>query len=487
MPPLHLILGDQLFARPPIDPGSQVLMIEDWGLATRHRVHKHKVVLFFAAMRHYAQELEKAGFPLFYRRLPASAAGPDFWQVLAEQMQTAHADCLRLVQPADRFFRRLLEQQACARGWQISYIPNPGFLTSDEVFSQWAQGRRLHAADFYRFQRQRLGLLLDQAGGPLGGRWSFDPDNRKPLPKGMAVPPLPQLQPTTILRQVQAMVARQFPDHPGVVEDFWLPVTRRQALIWFRDFLDHRLEHFGPYEDALPEREEILFHSVLTPVLNLGLMTPAEVVEAVAAHPAPLASREGFIRQIIGWREFIRGIDLLHGDQQAKANHFHHHRQLSAAWWQGRTGVPPWDHALDMVRRRAWCHHIQRLMVLGNALTLCEIAPRAAYDWFMAGFCDSADWVMGPNVYGMALFSDGGIFATKPYLCGSNYLRKMGGWSAGPWCDGVDGLYWAFIGKHRQEFLANPRMAQAVRGYDRLSAERKERIFSALLLVGRQV
>jgi deoxyribodipyrimidine photolyase-related protein len=226
-----------------------------------------------------------------------------------------------------------------------------------------------------------------------------------------------------------------------------------------------------------------MFHSVLSPILNLGLITPSEALERVTGHAAehevPLASLEGFVRQIVGWREFIRGIYRHYGKEQAKRNFFDHRRALGSAWYEATTGIPPLDDAISSAWETGWDHHIARLMVVGNLMTLCEIEPNAAHSWFMEMYVDSSDWVMGPNVHGMALYSDGGIFATKPYICGSNYLLKMSDYRREPWCDIVDGLYWRFIEKHRRFFRSNPRLAVMPRALDRLDPERKARIFEA--------
>jgi deoxyribodipyrimidine photolyase-related protein len=235
---------------------------------------------------------------------------------------------------------------------------------------------------------------------------------------------------------------------------FWLPVTRAVAREWLDDFLERRLADFGPYEDAISRRSRSLFHSVLSSSLNLGLITPAAVLEraigAAEAANVPLNSLEGFIRQIVGWREFIRGIYRRCGEEQEQSNFWKHDRLLADSWYGAETGIPPLDDAIGNAVRFGWDHHIVRLMVLGNLMTLSGIAPRTAHRWFMEMYADSSDWVMGPNVYGMALFSDGGIFATKPYICGSNYLLKMSDYRRGEWCDVVDGLYWRFVDHHRE-------------------------------------
>jgi deoxyribodipyrimidine photolyase-related protein len=275
-------------------------------------------------------------------------------------------------------------------------------------------------------------------------------------------------------------VRREFPDHPGDPDDFWLPTNRKQALAWLDDFLEYRFADFGPYEDAIHSEHAIMNHSVLTPALNLGLLTPDEVVEKALAHKdlVPLASLEGFVRQVIGWREFVRGIYRGYPDQ-GETNFWNHTRKLGATWYTGETGLEPLDLAIKRTLKRGYNHHIERLMVIGNVMLLCEVHPKEAHRWFMELYVDSSDWVMGPNVYGMSQMSDGDVFATKPYICGSSYILKMSDLKKGFWCDIMDGLYWRFIERHRDYFARNPRLAVMPKALDRLDPERKKRIFAA--------
>ena len=329
--------------------------------------------------------------------------------------------------------------------------------------------------------RRELGLLIDGDGQPAGGRWSFDAENRKKLPRNVSPPDIPVPRRANHVDDVIELVRNHFADHPGNAEEFAWPVTRDQADKWLDDFVANRLELFGPYEDAMTTRSATVFHSLLSPYLNIGLLTPEYVIDKVMARAddIPLPSLEGFVRQVIGWREFVRGVYREYGDEQASSNFWKHERELTEAWYEGTTGIPPLDDAITTAQRLGWTHHIPRLMVLGNLMTLCEIRPASAHRWFMEMYVDSSEWVMGPNVYGMGLFSDGGIFATKPYICGSNYLLKMSDYRKGPWCDVVDGLYWRFIDKHRDFFAGNPRLALMPRALDRLAGERRKTIFAA--------
>ncbi|MDJ0918878.1 MAG: cryptochrome/photolyase family protein [Woeseiaceae bacterium] len=478
---LLIILGDQLFAPAYLPPSAdvQVYLAEDYGLCTNVRHHQQKIVFFFAAMRAYADELRDAGFDVTYRSIDDKQQ-TSYVDDLRHFVDSSDVDGLITFEIEDRDAENMIE--SFAERMQLSHevLPSPGFTCSREAFEQYASShKRLHMADFYKQRRRALELLMD-GDKPTGGQWSFDEDNRKKLPKNVEPPVIPPADATPQVTAAKDSVSELFGDHPGSVEDFWWPTTRAQAREWMADFVKSRLDNFGPYEDAMTTRSATVFHSALSPLINVGLLTPDEVISAVMERSgdAPIQSVEGFVRQLIGWREFIRGVYRVKGKEQAERNFWSHKRKLTKAWYDGTTGIPPLDDSIKTADRLAWTHHIPRLMVLGNLMTLCEIEPREAHRWFMEMYIDSADWVMGPNVYGMGIFSDGGIFATKPYICGSNYLKKMSDYGNGDWCDIVDGLYWRFIDKNRDFFGSNPRLSLMPRALDRLKDERRTKIFA---------
>ena len=488
-----VILGNQLF---PIEQlsgsrGLPIFMAEDLGLCTYVRHHRQKIVLFLAAMREYRDALIEQRFDVHYEELPDEVAEASFETRLLRWVRARNLTALRTWEIEDKFFEQRLVAFARTQGLGLEFLPSPMFLTTRGQFREWrASHPRLFMADFYRWQRQRLDILLEAEGTPRGGQWSFDAENRKRLPAKQPVPLLRTASPTAHVRDVIAVVNQRFASHPGELDAgrWWLPVTRAQALQHLRDFIEQRLELFGPFEDALSDRDPFLFHSVLTPALNLGLITPREVLDQVLQtaekSSLPLPSVEGFVRQLIGWREFIRGVYQECSETQERSNFFGHRRRLTAHWYEGTTGLRPLDSAIRKAKRWGWTHHIERLMVLGNLMNLCEITPVDAHRWFMEMYVDSSDWVMGPNVFGMAMFADGGVFATKPYLCGSNYLLKMSDYGrpqAGEadWCEIMDGLYWRFIDRHRDFFRNQARMSQTVALLDRLEPRRRERIFRA--------
>ena len=480
-----VVLGNQLF--PPERLGNcrdaVIFMAEDAGLCTYVKHHQQKIVLFLAAMRRYADELRTAGFEVRYFPLDAED-DTSYEDRLARVVSELECSELMHFEVEDKPMEKRLVDFCEQRSIERTELQSPMFLAARDDFRQFADGRsRLLMGDYYRRQRQRTGILVDENGQPEGGKWSFDEANRKKLPKSVTPPEIAAAARTRHVDDTIAVVERHFADHPGRAEDFWWPTTREQARDWLRDFLDERLAEFGPYEDAISQRSATVFHSVLSPSLNVGLLTPGEVIDAVlerhAAGDLPIESVEGFVRQVLGWREFVRGVYRLHGDEQESTNFWDHERELTDDWYRGTTGIVPLDDAIETSLRLGWAHHIQRLMVIGNLMTLCEIRPAAAWRWFMELYVDSSEWVMGPNVYGMGIFSDGGLFATKPYICGSNYILKMSDYGKGDWCATVDGLYWRFIDKHREFFASNPRLALMPKALDRLETARKKKIFAA--------
>jgi len=482
---LFVILGNHLFPWKHLSShrNAVFVMFEDRELCTYVRHHQQKIVLFLAAMRGYADELRGRGVDLRY----VSADDPRFEWTYEKKLdaildQTA-ADELISFEVEDRFFAPRLDDWSIRNGLKRTVLPSPMFMTDRETFrSDMKRGSRPLMARFYESQRRRLGILLDEHGGPRGGKWSFDAENRRRIPRGMAVPPLPAVTSDQHVESAIRLVKKRFADHPGDAGEFAWPVSRRATLAWFQAFLHDRFASFGPYEDAIAVRSPFLFHSLMTPMLNLGLVTPDELVHRALEHAeaerVPLNSTEGFIRQIIGWREFVRGIDHEFGTEQAARNFFGADRNLARSWWNGTTGILPLDQTISTALRCGWTHHIERLMVAGNLMTLCGIRPGEAYRWFMEMYVDSSDWVMGPNVYGMGIFSDGGLFATKPYICGSNYLLKMSDFPRGEWCEVVDGLFWRFIHEHHAYFAGNPRLSMMARSLDRMESERRIRLFA---------
>lgn len=478
MSDLILRLGDQLFSDlSDLPAGAPILMREDWELCTRTRHHKQKVAFFLSAMRHHAEWLRAQGREVIYQPLQPGAQ-VSFAVAIAEECHQRGVTRLWLHEPHDGFLLPAI--RAALPDLELKFLASQSFLTSQSEWNSYRQNhKRLLMGDFYVQQRRRLQILLDDRGEPDGGRWSFDTENRRSLPKGIAVPWVPRYAPDPMTSSVLELVREHFPDHPGELDFFDWPVTSADARESLEHFLQHRLELFGPYEDAVSKDHRLLWHSLLSPLLNCGLLTPAQVVHALSHTEVPIESKEGFLRQIIGWREFIYHIDLEYrSNGLATRNALDNHRRLSQAWYSGTTGLLPLDTVIRRASQHAWCHHIERLMIAGSAMLLADIHPDDSYNWFMEMFIDSAEWVMRPNVYGMSQFADGGFFATKPYVSGSAYLRKMTDFPPGDWCDIWDGLYWRFIHRHRDRWIQNHRMSMMVRQLEKMDTKRRDNLIS---------
>lgn len=460
---LGLVLGDMLFNEHSLDADA-VFMAEDVGLCTHFKYHKHKLVLFLSAMRSHRDSLRESGVEVLYHEL----SDESFFDCLNRVVDSRGVSSLVTYEVSDKWFRKEIVSFAKNVGLSLEFVRNPSFLTSKDEWLSWRSGREeLVMANFYSWQRKRLDILVD-GGSPVGGKWSFDSENRKKLPDDFELPASPRAQRTKHTEDVVALVESRFSDHPGVAADFWLPTTPEDSLAWMDAFFSDRFMQFGDFQDALSSESPFLFHSVLSPMINCGLLLPGEVVDAAVNSEAPLNAREGFVRQVIGWREFVRWV---YETEELEENFFGHSRKLSSVWWSGDSGFGPLDVVVDKVLAFGYAHHIERLMVVGNLMTLCRVAPREAYAWFMELFVDSADWVMVPNVYGMALFADGGVFATKPYVSSSNYIKKMSSFR-GDWEVLWDGLYWSFIADNRSFFADNPRMRMMVSLLDKMSSEK---------------
>jgi deoxyribodipyrimidine photolyase-related protein len=489
-----ILLGNMLFPNHSALPLRQmpVFMAEDFGLCTHANYHKHKLILYLAAMRHHRDDLQQQGVLVEYWPLDAASATMTYEEKLLASLEKFQPQSLHTYQIEDHWFRDRLQSFCDQHQLPLITYESPLFLTSTEVFQVYRRRyKRLFMGDFYKFQRQRLNILIQPDGKPVGDRWSYDEDNRKPLPKkptqGWSIPTLTIPTPSPHVQAVKDVVDHYFPTHPGHSRDFWLPVTRTEALHWLDQFLVERFQQFGPYEDALSTQEPFVFHSVLSPLINLGLLTPHEVVaaalESAATQTIPLNSLEGFIRQVIGWREYIRGVYHEIGETQRQSNHLGHLRGLTQHWHQGNMGLFPLDHVIQQVNQRGWAHHIERLMVVSNAMLLTEIHPNEVFQWFLDYFVDGADWVMVPNIYGMGQFADGGQMMTKPYISGSNYLRKMGNYpktsaSSGNWEEIWDGLYWRFVDRNRALFSQNPRMGFMLKTLEKMELKRRERLMA---------
>lgn len=495
---LVLVLGDQLDRDSLAFHGfdaqlDRVLMIEAASEATHVWSHKQRIAIFLSAMRHFAARLVADGIPIDYVRL-AQAGGHSLPNILARELQRLHPQVLVAVLPGE--FRVLHEVSAvCERsGVPLDLRQDHHFYCTPNEFANWAAGlRELRLENFYRRQRRAIGVLV-QAGTPEGGRWNFDAENRRGFGKsGPGTLPAPRrFEPDEITRSVLKEVAQRFPNHPGRLTSFAWPVTREDAQAALADFIAHRLPHFGRYQDAMWRGEPWLYHSLLSAALNLKLLNARESVGAALAayraSAAPLAAVEGFVRQILGWREFIRGVYWLDMPAMAQANYFDHTRALPRWYWSGATQMACLREAITQTLEHGYAHHIQRLMLTGMFCLLAEIEPKQVADWYLAVYVDAVEWVELPNVIGMALYADGGRFTSKPYVASGAYVNRMSNYCAGCCYEpnvkrGVRAcplnvLYWRFLGKHEKRFAARPRTSLMVRKLSSWSDEERAAVRS---------
>lgn len=442
--------------------------------------HRQKLMLHRASMQFFVQTLRSQEYRVDYFE---SANHASELTVVIDSLVDAGVKEINTCDVVDFSLSQRLEALCKSANIGLSWLTSPGFFNTDELNNEYRSGKkRWYMADYYKWQRQRLNILIGDDNQPAGGKWSFDEDNRKKLPKKKLsqIPALTTASKSSFATEAENYVNTHFPNALGELESPLYPSTHTDARKWFNEFLEKRLAEFGPYEDAIVENENWLYHSVLTPMLNTGLLTPAQLIRETLAyahiHNTPIASLEGFIRQVIGWREFMRATYDDLGVAMRTSNHWQHDYSMPESFYNATTGVLPVDNAISRVLSTGYCHHIERLMVLGGFMFLCEIKPNDIYLWFMELFVDSYDWVMVPNVYAMSQNADGGLITTKPYFSGSNYIRKMSHYPKEDWCDIWDALYWRWIFKQADSLRKNPRWAMMVRNAEKMDDDRKQRL-----------
>ncbi len=503
---LVLVLGDQLTLDSPALKGldvahDRVLMIETPGEATEVWSHKARITLFLSGMRHFRDALREAGYAVDYVSLTDSDE-PTLTGRLAQQLRRWRPDILCLLEPGEWRLQQGIAATARDASVTLQWLDDTHFLCSRADFARWADPYRgsLRMEYFYREMRRRHRVLIDREATkpdqPEGGQWNYDADNRKGYPKrgpGL-IPPPEAFEPDALTREVMADVERLFPDHPGSIARFLWPVTRAQALIALQTFIEHRLVNFGDYQDAMWSGTPFGWHSLLSSSLNLHLLDPREVIaaaeQAYRDGLAPLAAVEGFIRQILGWREFIRGVYWRDMPQMAEANHFNHRRPLPRWFWTGETRMACARDAIEQTLQYGYAHHIQRLMVTGLFGLLAELDPKQVAAWYLAVYVDAVEWVELPNVAGMALYADGGRFTSKPYVASGAYIQRMSNHcgqcvyapdakssqtNGKPLCP-YTVLYWHFLDRHEDTLSANPRTALMARNVAKLEPAQRERL-----------
>jgi len=488
--PLILVLGDQLshdLATLRDLPDEAIVALCEVGAEASYVPHHpQKIALIFSAMRHFAESLRERGRFVHYSALGDDDNAQDL--ISEAERLAAHYGCdeIRAVRPGEwRLWQAMRERAEAELPWRL--VEDDRFFSTPEAFDDWARGRKAPRQEhYYRLLRRQTGLLME-GDEPAGGRWNFDHDNREPLPASLQPPAPPEHRHDATTQAVLDLVAERFGAHFGSLEGFHWPVTRGQALDELAHFIEHRLAQFGRLQDAISDREPFLYHSRLAAALNLGLLNPREVCEAVEREyqegRAPLNAAEGFIRQVLGWREYVRGLYWTRMPDYKRSNTLGASRGLPSFFWNGETEMRCLRRAIEMTRDHAYAHHIQRLMVTGNFALLCDVAPEALCDWYLAVYADACEWVELPNTLGMVLHADGGLMGSKPYCASGKYIDRMSDHCrhcrfdpkrvTGPDACPFNSLYWDFLERHAETLSANPRMKLIYGSLSRMSDDKR--------------
>lgn len=475
MKAVNLLFPHQLFQSHEIyENGHPIFLIEEHLFFKEFNFHKTKIAFHRASMKQHEQYLQEKGIEIVY--INTSNRLSDIRELLTH-FQREGIEKLYHINPTDNW----LEKRIKATSIELIEYENPLFINSREDLSQFFKPdkKSFFQTTFYKQQRLKRNILIEGEDQPRGGKWSFDGDNRKKYPKDKTPPALQFPDKDTFWEEAIQYVNQYFPDNLGQLPQSPLyPTSHKTSKAWLDQFFEYRFHGFGDYEDAIVKNEAYLQHSILTPMMNVGLISPMDIIESAISYAdennVSINALEGFVRQIMGWREFIRGMYEAKGSFSRTKNFWGFDRKIPSSFYDGTTGIIPIDETIKQVLKTGYCHHIERLMVLGNFMLLCEFDPDEVYRWFMELFIDAYDWVMVPNVYGMSQFADGGLFATKPYISGSNYLMKMSDYKKGDWQPAWDGLFWRFMHVNRDFFLKNPRLGMLVRTFDKMSDEKKD-------------
>lgn len=479
MKTVHLIFPNQLFEESTLfDKENPVYLIEEFLFFKQFPFHKQKIAFHRASMKQYEAFLVDGTYKVEY--IEATQNISDI-RVLIPQLAAQGITHLSYIDPIDNWLQKRIESSCSKHSIERTVCDSPMFLNTKEDLQPFFRSdkKKYHQTSFYNDQRAKRNILMDPDGKPSGGKWSFDAENRKKYPAKKIPPSIQFPDVDAYYTEACEYVIKNFSNHLGQLTTISLyPTNFETTKQWFQQFLEQRFIEFGTYEDAIVAENSILNHSVLTPMLNVGLITPDEVItQSLAfakANNVPINSLEGFVRQIIGWREFIRGMYESRGSFERTQNFWNFKRKIPSSFYDGTTGIYPIDQTIKKILQTGYCNHIERLMILGNFMMLCEFDPDEVYRWFMELFIDSYDWVMVPNVYGMSQFSDGGLMASKPYISGSNYLMKMSNYKKGDWQVIWDGLFWRFMDTHRGFFKSNPRLGMLVAMFDKMPSEKRQ-------------
>ena len=476
---INIIFPNQLFEKSVlIENNYKTYLIEEYLFFSHYNFHKQKIVFHRDSMKNYYDYLIEKGIEVIYINSFDSQSD------IREFLKHLKAKQINIYNPIDNWLEKRISSTCKENDISINFYENPLFINKeDELLPFFSPTKKkFFQTPFYKNQRNRLNILLDKEKKPLGGKWTFDDMNRKKFPKNKNTPLIDysKIKSKNYIDS-RKYISQYFPKNNGELgENQLYPTDFKSAKIWFNNFLNSRFNEFGIYEDAVLIKESIINHSVLSPLINSGLLDPKYILNTsldfYKKNNIPLNSSEGFIRQIIGWREFIRGVYVSKGTEERLKNYWGFKRKIPKSFYDGSTGIDPIDDTIHKVNKTGYANHIERLMILGNFMVLCEFDPDEVYKWFMELFIDSYDWVMVPNVYGMSQFADGGLMSTKPYISSSNYIIKMSDYKKGEWSDVWDGLFWSFMDKQREFFSKNPRMRMLISTFDKMDSFKKEKL-----------
>ena len=479
MKTINIIFPNQLFKESSLlKSDSTHYLIEEELFFNHFNFHKQKLYFHRCSMKNYYDYLRHQKLDISY--INSYEKKSDIRKFI-DGLDSNHINKIQCIDPEDSWLEKRLIKACEKKGIEIQLFENPLFINSKKELEPFFRKdkKKLFQTSFYKSERNRLGILLDANNNPVGGKWTYDDQNREKYPKGKTTPKINFPNETKNHLEALAYVKKYFPSNNGILEASPIyPTDFETAEKWFDEFLKTRFKEFGPYEDALLKEKSIINHSILSPIINSGLISPRTIIDKTLdfykEKNIPINSCEGFVRQIIGWREFIRGVYRCKGSEERTKNFWGFNRKIPSSFYSGTTGIEPLDDTIHKINKSGYANHIERLMIVGNFMLLCEFDPDEVYRWFMELFIDSYDWVMVPNVYGMSQFADGGLMSTKPYISGSNYIVKMSDYKKGEWCKIWDALFWNFMDKQRAFFLKNPRMRMLISSFDKMDPSKRE-------------
>ena len=485
---LRIVFADQLslsnLAINNINKDDFLLFYEPLDTFYEIRHHKHKITLLISSLRKLVTKVKHTN--IIHHKI-TKKNNQNLKDALFKIVDKNNISKIMISKPSDFKIYKDLLFFSQSNNIELEILEDKKFISNVEDFTDWASDKKTRIQEYYyRWLRKKYNIFMNQEGKPIGDKWNFDKDNRKGIKQLKSdIPERKKLIPDQITFDAMVDVEECFPNSIGTLENFNWATTHEEAENLLDDFIERYLLNYGSFQDAINKENTFMFHSLLSPYLNCGLLDPEICIQKAEKKyyesngEIPINSVEGFIRQILGWREFIKGVYWENMPKYKNLNYWSHSLKLNDNWYDGDTGIPPLDDAIKESKKFAYSHHINRLMIIANLMNLTGIHPNEMYRWFMEMYIDAYDWVMVPNVYGMGSYADGGIFSTKPYICGSSYMLRMSNYSKGDWCDTVDGLYWRFVEKNIKFFESNPRLAVMTRSLTNMNKERKKTIFKS--------